>query len=91
MNQFQEQQASLVRLCINEDVVSYLVKNPLGSDQKFSSVKGETFVDVNMCVTADFVHWIQCMGQSVEVIHPPGLRELIRQELEQTIHHYRLV
>jgi hypothetical protein len=90
MKQFREQEATFVRLSINENLLSQLLENPLGFGQKFLSVKGEIFVDVDMYLTQDFVHWIQCMGASVEVIHPPGLRELIRLELEQSMHKYRL-
>jgi hypothetical protein len=71
--------------------VPQLTEIPLGFRQKISKVKGETIVDVDMYLTVDFVQWIQGMASSVEVIHPPEFRELIRQELEQTIHQYRLV
>jgi hypothetical protein len=91
MTQYQWQELVFVRLCVDEKLVPQLTEIPLGFRQKISKVKGETIVDVDMYLTVDFVQWIQGMGSSVEVIHPPEFRELIRQELEQTIHQYRLV
>lgn len=80
----------LIRLCVNERLLASLLETPLGIDQTISAKDDEIFLDVFMPMTDELVHWIQCMGADVEVIHPPRLRELIRQELAQTLHMYRL-
>lgn len=82
---------TLLRLCIDAELEDIFRQCPLGVGQRISSINGETFVDVVLQVTDELVHWVQCMGPDVEVIHPPELRELIRRSLLQTLHKYRLV
>ena len=91
MKKLEFQGISLVRLCVDERLADVLLSNPLGFDQTISSSNGETFIDLSIHLTDELIHWIQCMGSDIEVIHPPGLRELIRNMLEKTIHKYRLV
>ena len=91
MTQLELQALPLVRLCIKQELIGLLMERPLGLGQTISSKDGEVILDVFMPLTQELVHWIQCMGTDVEVIHPPGLRELIRQELVETLHLYRLV
>ncbi|MDM7943547.1 MAG: WYL domain-containing protein [Hydrogenophaga sp.] len=91
MTQLEMQEMPLVRLGVSKRLVAALLETPLGLGQTISSRDGEIFLDVFMPLTQELVHWIQCMGTDVEVIHPPGLRELIREELAQTLHLYRLV
>ena len=90
MTQLEMQELPLVRLCIKGALIAPLMQQPLGLRQSITSQHGQIFVDVFMQPTEELVHWIQCMGTEVEVMHPPGLRELIRQELVQTLHQYRL-
>ena len=82
---------SFVRICVDDELLNFLENSPLGQDQTIININGENFVDALMFLTEDFLHWIQCMGSAVEVIHPPGLRELVRQGLTQTLHKYRVV
>lgn len=91
MTQLELQALPLVRLCIKQELIDPLTERPLGLEQTISSKDGEIFLDVFMQLTDELVQWIQCMGTDVEVIHPPVLRELIREGLKQTLHLYRLV
>lgn len=85
------QERSFVRICVDDELLDVLAMSPLSQAQTIMTINGENFVDAFMLLTEDLLHWIQCMGSAVEVIHPPGLRELVRQGLIQTLHKYRVV
>lgn len=91
MNEIEALEKTLFRLCVNAELEGFFRQYPLGLMQTISSDNGETFVDAVLPLTDELVHWVQCMGPDVEVIHPPEMRELIRQSLLQTLHKYRLV
>jgi predicted DNA-binding transcriptional regulator YafY len=80
-----------IRLCVNSELIESVKNNPLHHHQKISEMNGEHFLDFSIQITPDFLHWIQCMGSSVEVIYPPELREWVRQNLTETLHKYRVV
>ncbi len=90
MNQLVFPEKSLLRLCIDPALVVELSSHPLGEGQKITSANGEILLDVFLVLSPELLRWIQCLGPKVEVLHPPGLRELIRQDLSDTLHKYRL-
>lgn len=84
-------QQSWVRLCIDEVLREGFAKQPISDEQVFRLIGEELFIDFPIQIDENLLHFIQCLGPSVEVIYPPELRELVRKNLSETLYKYRLV
>jgi predicted DNA-binding transcriptional regulator YafY len=87
----EEHLTSLLRLGVDSELAKEVQASPLGDDQRITMVNDEIWVDVSMVFSPDLLHWIQSMGSRVEVLHPPHLREQVRQDLVRALRKYRLV
>lgn len=87
----EEHLTSLLRLSVDSELAKEVQASPLGDDQRITMVNDEIWVDVSRVFSPDLLHWIHSMGSRVEVLHPPHLREQVRQDLIRALKKYRLV
>lgn len=59
------------------------------TEQKLPQPGGALLLKMHVPVTSELKRWVMSYGREVEVIGPPELREMVRQEIEELAARYR--